>query len=679
MLVWGVLVAVVVASPPLVVELQPGRTLAIATAVGKASVRARDVALTVVVATRDEARIAPLLSPYDARTRWIRLAPRARTGARIAADAAVLDPRDVQFGLDVARPESTRFAAFVDHLESRLVRAGSTARLWSIVDGVDDCAALDRAAIEAARAAAQRSAGTLATAAHLRIASALASADATQMRTSGDEARRCDLGRNLVPARRDDISALTDSSAVATSVSRIATAFSTFAEVPAHARFSLRSLDATEIAPRVLAIDTAARVRVDEARVGATITTIGTSARLRAPVAIRYSWSSERGGVVGARTLDALAAAVRRLAALGIARAQVRARVRSGPTYPVELLVDVPRTRKLTATAVVRAIAGDSRAIAAAIGETFVRSDCDTPDLGDARAAIASARERAAGSARDLGAIVGAPLAIHALAMRATPCASPRDSTRGDVRGTIVAGPEREPAIATYAAVAVTFALDRPIVVAPDRATTRASTLHPPAAFFFSPAAREMPPVDIATRGATIVVDGIGTARARAIRTSLDLAIVPDRAHRFAPVDARRAYALVAPLERTGALAPTRIVFRPTRARPGSELALHLDLPGQATPRERAMLAAIGRNARALGDVREQLAATSAPSAGEDVARRAAIEAALGTARDEALARKTKLGPIVAILATTPFVDRVASFPEASVTVRVRLVIARAR
>ena len=679
MLVWGFFVAAVVASPPLVVELQAGRTLAIATGVGKASVRARDVAMTVVVAPGDEARIAPLLLPYDARTRWVRFAPRARADARIAIDPAVLDPRDVQFGLVVARPKAKRFAAFVDHLESRLVRAGSTARLWSIVDGVDDCPALDRAAIEGARAAAERAAATLATAALRRIVSALASADATETHTRDDGARRCDLGRNRVPARRADISALTDTSAVATSVSHVATAFSTLAGVPGHARAIVPSDDTAEIAPRVLAIASAVRVRVDVARIGATITAIGTSARVRRPIAIRYSWTSERGRVDGARTLDALAAAVRRLTALGIARADIRARVRSGPTYPVELLVDVPESRNLATATVVHAIAGDSSTIAAGIGETFVRRDCDALDMGDARDALASARERATQSASDLGATIGAPLAMSVLAMRATPCALPGDQTRGVVRGTLVAGPERKPAIATYAAVAVTFALDRPLVIAPDRTVTRPPRMRAPAAFFLSPAARELPPVDIATRGEAIVADGVGTARARAIRTSVDLVIAPDRAHRFAPVDARRAYALVAPLERTGALAPTRIVIRPMRARPGSELALHLEFPGAATASERAMFAAIRRNARALGDARMQLAVTSVPHAGEAAARRAAIDDALRTARDEARARTTKLGPLVAIIDATPFVDRVANFPDASVTARVRLVFAKAR
>lgn len=679
MLFWGVFVAAIVASPPLVVEVQAGRTLAIATAAGKASARARDVALTVVVAPGDEARIDPLLLPYDAQTHWVRLAPRARADARIATDPAVLDPRDVQFGLVIARPKPKRFAAFVDHLESRLVRAGTTARLWSIVDAVDDCAALDRAAIDAARASTERVAATLATAANRRIATALASADATPTRTRNDDARRCDLGRNRVPARRTDISALTDPGANATSVSRVATAFSTLAEMPASTRAPAPPLDADEILPRALAIDSAVRVRVDQARLGATVTAIGTSARIRPPLAVRYSWASERGRVDGARTLDALAAAVRRLSALGIARTEIRARVRSGPTYPVELIVDVPQSRNLAAATVVHAIAGGSPTIAAAVGETFVRDDCDALDLDDARDAIASARERATGSARDLGATIGAPLAIHSLAMRASPCALPEDRMHGVVRGTLVAGPKRKPAIATYAAVAVTFALVRPLALDRDRARTRVSPGRAPAAFFLSPAARELPPVDIATRGATIVVDGVGTAREPARRTSFDLVIAPDRAHRFAPVDARRAYALVAPLERTGALAPTRILLRPMRARTGSELALHLDLPGAAATGERAMFAAIGRNARALGEARMQLAATSAPHAGEATARRAAIDDALHTARNEARARKAKLGAIVAILAATPFVDRVANFPDASVTSRVRLVFAKAR
>lgn len=689
MLLWGVFIAALVAPPSLVVEAQAGRTLAIATADGRASVRARDVALTVVISPGDEARIVPMLLPYDAQTRWTRIAPRSRPDATIAADPAILDPRNVQFELVVARPEPLRFAAFVDHLESRLVRARTSARLWSIVDGVDDCAALDSAAIEAARTAAERTARALATAMHRRIASALATADATENHTLDDGTRRCDLGRIRVPARRADIFALTDPGAIATSVSRVATVFSTLADTAgatspdastnALPRATSSSDDADEIAPRVLAIASAVRLRVDETRLGATITTIGTSARVRRPTSIRYSWASERGRVDGARTLDTLVAAERRLTTLGISRAQIRARVRSGPTYPVDLLVDVPQSLHLAAATVVHAIAGDSLAIAAAIGETFVRDDCETLDFGDARDALASARQRATGTARELGAVVGAPLAIHALAMRATPCAFPRDQTRGIVRGTLVAGPERKPAIATYTAVAVTFALDRPIVVAQRLATARASSSRAPAAFFLSPAARELPPIDIATRGAAIVVEGVGTAHAPAHRTSFDLVIAPDAAHHFAPVDARRAYALVAPLERAGARTPTRIVLRPLRAGSGSELALHLELPGAAATRERSAFDAILRDARALGSARMQLAVTGAPGAGEVAALRAAIDAALRAARDEARARRTTLGPIVAILDATAFVDRVASLPRVGVTTRVRLVFAKAR
>ena len=678
MLLWGVFIAALVAPPSLVVEAQAGRTLAIATAAGKASVRARDVALTVVISPGDEARIVPLLVPYNARTRWTRVAPRARPDATIAADPAVLDPRNVQFELVVARPEPLRFAAFVDHLESRLVRARTSARLWSLVDGVDDCAALDNAAIEAARTAAERTAQALATALHRRIASALATADATENHTLEDGTRRCDLGPIRVPARRADIFALTDPGAIATSVSRVATVFSTLADT-AGGTVPGMSTNADEIAPRVLAIASAVRLRVDETRLGATITAIGTSARVRRPTSIRYSWATERGRVDGPRTLDALAAAERRLTTLGISRTQIRARVRSGPTYPVDLLVDVPQSLHLAAATIVHAIAGDSLAIAAAIGETFVRDDCETLDFGDARDALASARQRATGTARELGAVVGAPLAIHALAMRATPCASPGDQTRGIVRGALVAGPERKPAIATYAAVAVTFALDRPIAVAQKLATVRASSSRAPAAFFLSPAAREFPPIDIATRGAAIVVEGVGTAHAPAQRTSFDLVIAPDAVHHFAPVDARRAYALVAPLERAGARVPTRIVLRPLRAASGSELALHLELPGAAAVRERSAFDAIMRDARALGSARMQLAVTGAPGAGEVAAFRAAIDAALSAARDEARARRTTLGPIVAILDATPFVDRVASLPRVGVTTRVRLVFAEAR
>ena len=678
MLLWGVFIAALVAPPSLVVEAQAGRTLAIATAAGKASVRARDVALTVVISPGDEARIVPLLVPYNARTRWTRVAPRARPDATIAADPAVLDPRNVQFELVVARPEPLRFAAFVDHLESRLVRARTSARLWSLVDGVDDCAALDNAAIEAARTAAERTAQALATALHRRIASALATADATENHTLEDGTRRCDLGPIRVPARRADIFALTDPGAIATSVSRVATVFSTLADT-AGGTVPGMSTNADEIAPRVLAIASAVRLRVDETRLGATITAIGTSARVRRPTSIRYSWATERGRVDGPRTLDALAAAERRLTTLGISRTQIRARVRSGPTYPVDLLVDVPQSLHLAAATIVHAIAGDSLAIAAAIGETFVRDDCETLDFGDARDALASARQRATGTARELGAVVGAPLAIHALAMRATPCASPGDQTRGIVRGALVAGPERKPAIATYAAVAVTFALDRPIAVAQKLATVRASSSRAPAAFFLSPAAREFPPIDIATRGAAIVVEGVGTAHAPAQRTSFDLVIAPDAVHHFAPVDARRAYALVAPLERAGARVPTRIVLRPLRAASGSELALHLELPGAAAVRERSAFDAILRDARALGSARMQLAVTGAPGAGEVAAFRAAIDAALSAARDEARARRTTLGPIVAILDATPFVDRVASLPRVGVTTRVRLVFAEAR
>ena len=683
MLIWGVFVAALVAPPPLVVEAQAGRMFAIATAAGKATVRARDVALTVVVAPGDEARSAPLLMPYDAQTRWARIAPRARADSDFATGPAILDPRDVQFQLVVARPEPVRFAAFVDHLESRLVRARMSARLWSIVDGVGDCAALDNAAIEAARAAAERNAQALAAAAHRRIANALASADATENRTLADDARRCDLGRSRVPTRRADISALTDTAAAATSVSRVATAFVTRADTTnATARATSSSVDASDIAPRVLAIVSAVRLRVDrvdDARLGATITAIGTSARVRRPMAIRYSWASERGRVDGARTLDALAAAVRRLAALGIASSDIRARVRSGPTYPVDLLVDVAPSRHLATATVVRAIAGESQTIAAAIGETFVRDDCDEIDPDDARDALASARERATDAAHDLGATIGATLAIHLLAMRATPCASFGDHARGVVRGTLVAGPERNPTIASYAAIAVTFALDRAIVVAETSPLRRALSPRAPGRYFHSPAARELPPVDVITRGAAIVVDGVGTARVPASRTSFDLVIAPDVAHRFAPVDARRAYALVAPLERADALAPTRIVLRPLHARPGSEVALHLDLKGTAAVRERANVAAILRDARALGNARLQLAVASAPHAGEAAASRAAIDAALRAARDEARVRKTKLGPLVAILEATPFIDRVASLPQVGVTTRVRLVFAKAR
>ena len=660
------LLAAAFAASPLVVDAHAGATAILVTADGRASEPAREADVTIVAPPQAADRVARLLPAYDSHARWQRIAARIHAVLR-AYDPTQLDPDDVQFVLTVERPQPVRFAAFVRDVETRLVRARAGAQLWSIVDAAHDCAALDAAAADAARGTAERIARDLAGASGRTLGAALASADVSPARDDFALARRCDLGRPTVPARRTDLTAFTDATARGRASARVAAAFATTAGAPFQASTPLDQNQ--NVPPRVLAETGATRLRVDPARVGRTITVTGSSARVRVPLAVRYSWTSQPGHATAAETSAALEGAVRRLTALGIARAAIVDRVRTGPTFPVNLFADVPLRSGLTSERVIDAIAGPSAAIASAVGETFVRSDCDRPDPSDARDAYASARLRANALASAIGARVGAPLGIALGATSSVPCVAPDRFGSAAAPGRLLAGPARSASIATYTMVDVTFSLE-PLASRPISARGAISDAPPPA-FFASPAARTLPAVDVTTPTSIVAFDAIATARTSARRASVDLAIVPDRAHRYAPVDARRAYALVAPYEHRIGSAPTRLVLRaPARGR-GRVLALHLELRRVPDAAELRNLRGLGRRAASLGATRVQIAVAGDARPAEAAALQRALASALASAR-VASGRLVHARDVLAVVAGEPFVDRVTHAPNLAVTTRVR-------
>lgn len=665
------LLAAGLVAPPLVVDAQPGHAIVLTTASATASVGARNVDVTVVAAPQVAGRVGRLLVPYAVRARWRRIAPRSHQRSGGPRDRSLLDPRDVQFILSVDRPRSEGFAAFIDRLETRLVSSRTGAQVWSIVPGVDDCAALDAHAFEAARENGRRVARLLAAPANLRVESALASADATNARADTPVARRCDLGLAVPPARRTNFSALTNSDARARANARAAVAFVTLASAAGSSDDAPGDGEA-DLPPRVLANQAATRLRIDADRLGPTLSVIGTSARLRRPTLVRYAWTRESGPPDSASTLAALRAAQRRLHALGLPPGAIVSRVRSGPTFPVNLFVDVPLDRGPDAESVMRAIAGTSAPIASAVTETFVRDDCDRPDARDARMAYASARTRAATAAQSAGGRLGAPLGLALLAQRAFPCSAANSYDRGIARATLIAGPVAPKRVAAYASLAATFSLTS---LQRDAGPESPSRLAPPTAFLRSTAARELPPVDVTTRATTIVSDGYGTVETAADRASLDLTIAPDRAHAFAPVDARRAYALLAPLERSDGRAPTRVVLRPQGDGRGRSLAFHLELRGVPSGADLTRVRDLVARAGALGMARAQYAVWAPRGTGEAAALRAALASARRAARAEAAARGVRAGEIVAVIAGAPFVDRVSRAPRVAVSLRVRVIV----
>jgi len=181
-----------------------------------------------------------------------------------------------------------------------------------------------------------------------------------------------------------------------------------------------------------------------------------------------------------------------------------------------------------------------------------------------------------------------------------------------------------------------------------------------------------LPAVDVATRASTVAFDAIATARTRAPHASIDLAIVPDRAHRYAPVDARRAYALVAPFERRFGSTPTRLVLRAPASGRGRILALHLEL--RRVPDAAAMydLRGLVRHAALLGAARMQIAVAGDARFAEAAALRRALASALASARLASGRHGLDTRDVLAVVAGEPFVDRIAHVPDLTVTTRVR-------
>jgi len=365
------------AAQPLVAEVSLGRNLILTAARGPP------------VLPRATSRLRS--SPHRALRAGSRASYRdtMRRRGRASTDPSTLDPAATQFVLSIARPDPAHLRSFVEALDARLVRERLAAQVWSVVARARDCALLETRAGDAARAPAARDARLIAGAAGLTLGAAVASADVSEPAVDDDARMRCTLGTPRPPPRRANVAALTDTSARVTTGARIAIAFAAAGHESAGG--TERADEASEsdatVPPGLYgAARGQTRVRLDVARLGPTIVVVGTSARERPATLVRYSWTSSH--VPGPRAaLQVLAGARKRLIALGIPRTAIVTRVRSGPTAPANLFVDVPAGSR-SGDAIASAIAGGDARVRASVGETYVRDRCDRLEARDARARL---------------------------------------------------------------------------------------------------------------------------------------------------------------------------------------------------------------------------------------------------------------------------------------------------
>jgi len=633
------------AAQPLVAEVSLGRNLILTAARGPP------------VLPRATSRLRS--SPHRALRAGSRASYRdtMRRRGRASTDPSTLDPAATQFVLSIARPDPAHLRSFVEALDARLVRERLAAQVWSVVARARDCALLETRAGDAARAAAARDARLIAGAAGLTLGAAVASADVSEPAVDDDARMRCTLGTPRPPPRRANVAALTDTSARVTTGARIAIAFAAAGHESAGG--TERADEASEsdatVPPGLYgAARGQTRVRLDVARLGPTIVVVGTSARERPATLVRYSWTSSH--VPGPRAaLQVLAGARKRLIALGIPRTAIVTRVRSGPTAPANLFVDVPAGSR-SGDAIASAIAGGDARVRASVGETYVRDRCDRLEARDARAAVDSARERAGDLARALQSSLRAPLALASRGVVAPQCTTRDLYLAAAPRGKVVGGPARPLTIASYASIVAAYALAKPPAIdadGPDEA--RRSALAPEA--YFRAAAHDVSDVDVATSSRSLVARGIATRYVVADRAILNVAIASDAAHRFAAIDPRRTYALAAPLERRVGRGRTRIVVEPAGG-----VRLHLELRAPLDGAARMHLKALVDGARRLGTTNAQLAFTATSRRrGETAARRAALSEARSAAERDAGLRRLRLGALMSVVEAEPYVDRSAA------------------